>query len=64
MDEPVVGLRCRLVKVVRPSDGGVYKPGLEGGIRRVRESLGRPLVTVDLDCGKTLTLLAGDIERA
>jgi hypothetical protein len=60
MDSTLLGQRCRTVRLVMHPSGPI--PRATGGVVRSEiENIGRRLLRVDLDGGRSLILLADDI---
>lgn len=60
MDRTLQGRRCRTARPIRHHAG--FIPRESGGtVRYAMENMGRLLVRVDLDSGRSLTVLAEDL---
>jgi hypothetical protein len=60
MDRSLEGKRCRIVRPILHHAGPIPREAT-GMVRSVMENLGRHLVRIDLDSGRSLILLADDI---
>ena len=60
MDRSLEGKRCRTVRPIIHHAGAIPREAA-GMVRYAMENLGRRLVRVDLDSGRSLVLLADDI---
>ena len=60
MDETLARTRCQTVRPIVHHAGTIPR-GSTGMIRWATENLGRNLMRVDLDSGKSLVLLAEDV---
>ncbi len=61
MDRSLVGIRCRTTRPIAHHEG--YLPRqVKGTIRYAIENIGRTLLRVDFDCGKSLMVLPDDVE--
>jgi hypothetical protein len=59
-DRTLRGARCRLVReIAHPT--GILPRHLEGTVRYALENLGRTLLRVDLDLGRSLMVLLEDV---
>jgi hypothetical protein len=60
MDRKLVGKRCRTVRPIMHHAGAIPREST-GVVRYAMENLGRRLVHIDLDSGRSLVLLADEI---
>ena len=60
MDRSLEGKRCRTVRPIMHYVGAIPREAT-GMVRYAIENLGRRLVRIDLDSGRSLILLADDI---
>jgi hypothetical protein len=60
MDRTLAGRRCRTVRPISHHAGFIPRAS-SGVVRYAMENIGRSLVRVDLDSGRSLMLLADDV---
>jgi hypothetical protein len=60
MDRSLGGTRCRTTRPIA-HHGGYLPRELGGTIRYTVENIGRTLMRVDFDCGKSLMVLPDDV---